>query len=287
MNNIVANTQAPIALGRIVENQYTRVAFPIETYALEYPTAEFTLLNRRPNDALAYPVANIEKDDEYLYWNVTSSDLTVDGIGECEFVVTVDSVVAKSIIYVTKVLPALDGSGDVPDPWESWLTQFQQYANIASESAASATQSAQSADDSASTATSKAIEATNSAIAAASSADTASTKAGESANSATAASGSANTASQKAGEAAASATAASGSADSASVSAGSASANALKSEGFAVGQQNGEDVGVDSPYHENNAKYYSEQAAESAASAATHNMGVSISGTTIIFTSGT
>ena len=36
-----------------------------------------------------------------------------------------------------------------------------------------------------------------------------------------------------------------------------------------------------------NSKYYSEQAAESAASAATHNMGVSISGTTIIFTSGT
>jgi len=82
-----------------------------------------------------------------------------------------------------------------------------------------------------------------------------------------------------------SATAARGSANSASASDGSASANALKAEGFAVGQQNGVDVGVDSPYRENNAKYYSEQAAASAAAAAIHNMGVSVSGTALVFTS--
>lgn len=37
-----------------------------------------------------------------------------------------------------------------------------------------------------------------------------------------------------------------------------AEADALKSEGFAVGQQNGVDVGNESPYFQNNAKYYSE-----------------------------
>ena len=52
----------------------------------------------------------------------------------------------------------------------------------------------------------------------------------------------------------------------ASGSASSASTNALKSEGYAVGQQNGTDVASGSPYYHNNAKYYSEQAAESAAS---------------------
>lgn len=39
-----------------------------------------------------------------------------------------------------------------------------------------------------------------------------------------------------------------------------AEADALKSEGHAIGKQNGQDVGPDSPYYHNNAKYYCEQA---------------------------
>ena len=38
--------------------------------------------------------------------------------------------------------------------------------------------------------------------------------------------------------------------------------SALKSEGHAVGKQNGVDVGNDSPYYHNNAKYYAEQAGQ-------------------------
>lgn len=88
---------------------------------------------------------------------------------------------------------------------------------------------------------------------AADSATTARNKAGEASQSATDASGSADTAGQKAGEA--------------SGSAQSAGASALKAEGFATGQQNGQDVGSDSPYHENNAEYFAGQAAGSAAAA--------------------
>ena len=51
--------------------------------------------------------------------------------------------------------------------------------------------------------------------------------------------------------------------DDASASATSSQTNALKSEGFAVGKQNGTDVTSGSPYYENNAKYYSEQAESS------------------------
>lgn len=70
---------------------------------------------------------------------------------------------------------------------------------------------------------------------------------------------SANTATQKASEAATSATNALINASSASASANSANSDALKSEGYAVGTQNGVEVQSDSPYYENNAKYYSEQ----------------------------
>ena len=68
------------------------------------------------------------------------------------------------------------------------------------------------------------------------------------------ASGSASTASDKAGEA--------------SGSASAAAADALKAEGWAVGKQNGADVGSGSPYYHDSASYHAGQAAGSASAAA-------------------
>lgn len=59
---------------------------------------------------------------------------------------------------------------------------------------------------------------------------------------------------------------ASTSASSASSSASSASSDALKAEGYAVGEQNGTPVTTGSPYYENNAKYWSDLAAQYAQS---------------------
>lgn len=67
--------------------------------------------------------------------------------------------------------------------------------------------------------------------------------------------------------AATSAAAAASSAGSAATSATNAGAEALKSEGYATGKQNGSDVGSGSPYYENNAEYYADEAAGSATSA--------------------
>ena len=166
---------------------------------------------------------------------------------------------------------------------EQYAELMASYATVAEQAAASATAAAGSADtastkataaansataasNSATTATTKAGEAATSATNAANSANTANTKAGEAASSATSASGSASTATTKASEASASATSADDSATAASGSAASANTNALKAEGYAVGQQNGTDVESGSPYYENNAKYYAEEAAASAAS---------------------
>ena len=76
----------------------------------------------------------------------------------------------------------------------------------------------------------------------------------------TEAQGYATQAGASASSASSSASSASSSASSASSSASSASTNALKSEGYAVGKQNGTDVGSGSPYYHNNSKYYSDLA---------------------------
>lgn len=75
------------------------------------------------------------------------------------------------------------------------------------------------------------------------------------------ASDAAATATSKATEASSAAQTATTAAGNASRSETSASTDALKAEGYAVGQQSGTDVGSGSPYYQNNAKYYSEQAA--------------------------
>lgn len=61
-----------------------------------------------------------------------------------------------------------------------------------------------------------------------------------------------------------------------------AAANGLKAEGFAVGEQGGLPVSSDSPYHENNAKFYADEAADLVADLLT-NFGVNVVGTQLVF----
>ena len=277
------NPNNVVSLGRMGENEYRQKDFDLDQFFDIIPGATFYILNQRPGENSLYPVEQVTQDGNHLLWPVKSADVSVKGIGHCELIMMQGDSVAKSVIFTTCILPALDGSGPAPDPMEYWLKRFNEYAQEAYDAAASALESAQSASDSAQTSSDKASEASESARAAEGYAGTASEKAGEAATSADSASGSAQRADTKAGEALASATEASDSASTASGAASGAATNALKSEGFAVGQENGVDVGSESPYYQNNAKYYSEQAAESAAAAAQHNMGVSVSGTALVF----
>lgn len=104
---------------------------------------------------------------------------------------------------------------------------------------------AQDAAEEAATSASQAYNAATNAINANTSAQSAATRAE---TAATSAGNSATTATNKAAEAAGSAT--------------TANTNALKAEGYAVGKQNGSDVGDQSPYYHANAKYYADIAAE-------------------------
>lgn len=92
------------------------------------------------------------------------------------------------------------------------------------------------------------------------SASNASTSASNASTSESNASASATNASTSATNASNSATSAGNSATASATSATNSSNSALVSEGFAVGQQGGVDVDSQSPYYENNAKFYSEMA---------------------------
>lgn len=113
-------------LGRLGENEYRTVCFDEALDVFEQvPNATVTVLHQRPGDPAAYPVAPefVTAEDEIVYWQIQNGDLARAGTGRCELVFTSGGVVAKSLIYNTRILPALDGSGDPPAPWVSWVQE--------------------------------------------------------------------------------------------------------------------------------------------------------------------
>lgn len=135
-------------LGRLGENEHQRMVFDISEWVRLYPSGSFLLINRLPGEEDAYPIARAVVDGERLLWDVTSAELTKVGRGRCELIILTkktiaddwqwnpfdfvsgiipepsDKIVAKSIIYQTEVLEALDKIGETPEPWESWLEVF-------------------------------------------------------------------------------------------------------------------------------------------------------------------
>ena len=269
----VASPSRVINIGRLGENEYTRILFPISDYLSMYPQAHFTLLNQLPGESQAYPVGSTATDDQYLYWTVTSTDLTKAGDGRCELIVLQGDVVAKSVIYMTHVDKTLDGGGDPPEAWVSWMERLAGIAADAETSAtdaagsATAAETAQGASESAQAAAEAAQEASEQAQRASESAQRGAEAAQDSAEAARNAAEAAQMVAEDAEAAAASsAGVAQASQGAAAASESNAGASALASEGYAVGKQDGSPVASGEYYH-NNAKYYAELAMELAGQA--------------------
>lgn len=147
MMDVFALQSRVVDLGRLGENQHRRVVFDVSGYIKQYPDATFTVLNRLPNETTAYPVPNVTRDGDNVYWAVTSADLAKTGDGRCELLVMQGEVIAKSVIYLTRVGEALDGAGEVPDEWESWQTVFAGLKDEAVTAAGEAQSAAQAVQD--------------------------------------------------------------------------------------------------------------------------------------------
>lgn len=128
-------------LGRQGENERMRLEFDISAMQQELPGAVFVLFNRGPVDDASYPCPTVTVKGSSLYWVITSAELRAKGRGKAELIATVNGVVAKSVIYYTEILEALDGSGEVPAPWEDWQTEFAGMVADAQEAASEAAES--------------------------------------------------------------------------------------------------------------------------------------------------
>lgn len=242
MREIIANEHVVIPLGRQGENGAVQVLFPITEYASLYGSGAFELLNQRPTEFTPY-TCSITVDDDFVRWTVQAADVAIVGHGRCELTYVVASSVAKSIVFSTCVLRSIEGTGEVPPPYESRIAELI-------ERSAKITVDAERAEEARDDAVAQALKSEGYAI-------------GQQ-NGEAVGEGSPyrnNNAKYFKEQADQDALQASQKADAAAL-------QALKAEGFATGKQAGSDVGDGSPYYQNNAKYYKEQAAGSATSAA-------------------
>ena len=184
-------------------------------------------------------------------------------------------VLGKMVVYLNQVIDNVNADIDNVNTLKDAFIELQEYVAEAiqydisdlEEAVASAIHSAEMASESATIASGSATTAQESASSALTSAQQASGRAINASNSAINAIEAQQQASGYASDANNSALNAANSALNAIAMATQANDYGLKAEGYAVGKQNGSDVGSSSPYYQNNAKYYSDYAEVSADSA--------------------
>ncbi len=132
-----AARNAVTCIGRLGENNARVIRINVSGIVRAFPGAEFTVLNKRPGDADAYPVApeNVEMNGEIVLWTVASGDLTREGVGQFEVVASVGGTIVKTVIYSSRIDHALDGSENPPEPWEGWVQQVTDAADRAEDAA--------------------------------------------------------------------------------------------------------------------------------------------------------
>ena len=113
--------RATINIGKVAENEYTRVQFNADQIFAEYPSATPSMAVISPA-GVKYP-AVVTREGNLIIWDVTDADLTAEGMGELQLTLTENGVVCKSFIARTRIERSIVADGEAPDPVQNWLDE--------------------------------------------------------------------------------------------------------------------------------------------------------------------
>ena len=113
--------KAVITIGKVGENDYTRVVFDCKKVFDEYPSASPSLSVINPAGT-AYPVV-VTHEGDYVMWDVADSDLIAQGNGEAQLTFTSDGTVIKTYVFRTRIERSIVADGETPDPVQNWLDE--------------------------------------------------------------------------------------------------------------------------------------------------------------------
>lgn len=127
MKQIEAKPRQGIPLGHRGENEARQIIFDLTDYISTYGPGAARLLHQRQDDPAPYIVPAVQ-DVDTLTWTVTDEDTAAPGTGSAELQWTVNNVLAKSDIWRTKTMVALDdGATAPPTGAEGWYQQLIAY----------------------------------------------------------------------------------------------------------------------------------------------------------------
>lgn len=112
-----------LKIGYLGENDATKIVFDLSKWASEYGEGYLTVLLNRYGEDYAYPVS-IEQTGHEATWLVSNIDVAIVGMARAQVEYRVDNVLAKTAIFRVDVENSLDNSGEVPEPYESILSQI-------------------------------------------------------------------------------------------------------------------------------------------------------------------
>ena len=118
MRYVKAQDNVSIPLGRQGENNAETVQFDVKGWSELYGVGAYEVFHMRSQDTVAYPCV-ISVTDTTVDWLVGNADVEYVGEGEVQIVYVVNDVIAKSKIFRTCTKASLDGSGEVPEPYEN------------------------------------------------------------------------------------------------------------------------------------------------------------------------
>ena len=113
--------RAVISIGKVAENEYTRVQIDAGDLYAEYPHAAASMTVQPPN-GVAYP-AVVTREGNLVIWDVPESALAKEGEGELQLAFEAGDVKIRSEICRVRVCRSIVGQGEAPDPLEDFLAE--------------------------------------------------------------------------------------------------------------------------------------------------------------------
>lgn len=135
MRTVKAKEECIIQIGRTSENDAEVIRFDVSDWPELYGAGgSFVLAHQRPNETQPYVCAASVAADGWLEWIVKDTDVQITGKGEAQLTYVINSVVAKSVIFTTRISRSLGQTGELPEPYENKIDELiEAAANITTE----------------------------------------------------------------------------------------------------------------------------------------------------------
>ena len=124
---INANSNTVLHIGRVGENNATKVIFDISKWIEEYGNGEVSLVIEQ-NGVISLigtidPALQFEGNK--VTWLVSDAFTKMENRGKCELYYSIDNVKVKSALFDIVVTKSLDGYEEVtPTPYDGWINQL-------------------------------------------------------------------------------------------------------------------------------------------------------------------